>query len=168
MRIIEQSEQFRKNIRTKLNIRFKNQKNANNLECGVYNYALKEADFRKVIKKWDNPYFVQIYLDRMRSVYLNLTDNLIENVNNNTLKSQDIAFMTHQELKPEKWENMILEKIKRDKNKYETTIEASTDTFTCRKCRSKKCTFTQVQTRSADEPMTTFVNCISCGNHWKC
>ena len=168
MRTIEEPEQFRKNICEKLNERFQNQKNANNLEKGIYNYALKEAECRKVIKKWDNPYFVQIYLDRLRSIFLNLNENLIENVNNNILKSQDIAFMTHQELKPEKWEKMILEKIKRDKNKYETTIEASTDTFTCRKCRSKKCTFTQVQTRSADEPMTTFVNCISCGNHWKC
>ena len=27
--------------------------------------------------------------------------------------------------------------------------------------------FPQVQTRSADEPMTTFVLCNECGNRWK-
>ena len=47
-------------------------------------------------------------------------------------------------------------------------MEASTDTFTCRICKSKECTYYQMQTRSADEPMTTFVTCINCNNRWKC
>ncbi|TKC45063.1 hypothetical protein EI555_003576, partial [Monodon monoceros] len=41
-----------------------------------------------------------------------------------------------------------------------------TDLFTCGKCRKKNCTYTQVQTRSSDEPMTTFVVCNECGNRW--
>ena len=39
-----------------------------------------------------------------------------------------------------------------------------TDMFSCGKCKSKECTYTQLQTRSADEPMTTFVYCMACGN----
>uniref|UniRef100_H3AB23 Transcription elongation factor n=1 Tax=Latimeria chalumnae TaxID=7897 RepID=H3AB23_LATCH len=42
-----------------------------------------------------------------------------------------------------------------------------TDLFTCGKCKKKNCTYTQVQIRSADEPMTTFVVCNECGNRWK-
>ncbi|XP_060929983.1 transcription elongation factor A protein 2 [Limanda limanda] len=42
-----------------------------------------------------------------------------------------------------------------------------TDMFLCSKCRGKSCSYTQVQIRSADEPMTTFVLCNSCGNRWK-
>lgn len=42
-----------------------------------------------------------------------------------------------------------------------------TDLFTCGKCKKKNCTYTQVQTRSSDEPMTTFVVCNECGNRWK-
>ena len=76
--------------------------------------------------------------------------------------------MTHHEMLPDKWEPLIQKKIIRDKTKYDTQIEAATDTFTCRKCKSNKCTYYQMQTRSADEPMTTFVSCIECGNRWKC
>lgn len=42
-----------------------------------------------------------------------------------------------------------------------------TDLFQCGKCKKKNCTYNQVQTRSADEPMTTFVLCNECGNRWK-
>jgi transcription elongation factor S-II len=47
--------------------------------------------------------------------------------------------------------------------------QASTDAFQCGKCKQRKCTYFQMQTRSADEPMTTFVSCVThgCGNRWK-
>jgi len=45
--------------------------------------------------------------------------------------------------------------------------EQTTDMFTCGKCKESKCSYTQLQTRSADEPMTTFVKCTNCGHRWK-
>lgn len=45
--------------------------------------------------------------------------------------------------------------------------KASTDQFKCGRCGQRKCTYYQLQTRSADEPMTTFVTCVNCNNHWK-
>ena len=50
---IENPDTFRVNIRTKLNEILNNEKNSSNLEKGIFNYTLKEADQRKVIKKWD-------------------------------------------------------------------------------------------------------------------
>ena len=47
------------------------------------------------------------------------------------------------------------------------TTAASTDMFVCGRCRQRKCTYYQMQTRSADEPMTTFVTCLNCNNRWK-
>jgi transcription elongation factor S-II len=182
LRKVENPDKFRSIIKEKLQLIFDsnntnlndnsndNIKHVSNLEKGIHNWSLKEATNRKVVKKWDNPYFVRIYLDHLKSVYINLKSNtdLIQQVKNGNLKPHLIAFMTHQELKPSKWESMIKAKIQRDKNKFETNIEAATDTFKCRKCKSTKCTYYQMQTRSADEPMTTFVTCIDCGQRWKC
>jgi DNA-directed RNA polymerase subunit M/transcription elongation factor TFIIS len=165
---IENPEIFRSNICKKINQKLGDEKKSKNLEKGIFNYSLNESTNRKVVKKWDNPFFVQIYLDRLKTVYIYLDDVIIDKLKNNTILAKNVAFMTHQEFNPEKWEKLINEKIKRDKNKYETKIEAATDTFKCRKCFSNKCTYYQMQTRSADEPMTTFVTCIECGNRWKC
>ena len=165
---INNPEMFRTNIRAKLNTIVQNEKNTNNLEKGIFNYSLKEATNRKVVKKWDNPYFTQIYTDRLRSIFLNLQNKeLIEMMNNEKMKPHEVAFMTHQEMRPDIWKLLIDAKQKRDSAKFESNMEASTDTFTCRKCKSKKCTYYSLQTRSADEPMTIFVTCLDCGQRFK-
>ena len=165
---ITNSEVFRKKVVGKIQLKLGDEAKSINLERGIFNVTLKEADQHKVLKKWEHPQFVILYLNKLRSVYLNLTDELVDNINNGNIKSHTIAFMTHQELQPDKWAGLIEAKIKRDKTKFESNIEAATDTFQCRKCKSKKCTYYQMQTRSADEPMTTFVTCIECDNRWKC
>ncbi|KAK3890340.1 hypothetical protein Pcinc_005718 [Petrolisthes cinctipes] len=35
------------------------------------------------------------------------------------------------------------------------------------KCGQRNCKYNQMQTRSSDEPMTTFVICNHCGYRWK-
>ena len=48
------------------------------------------------------------------------------------------------------------------------TGSVSEGMFTCGKCRSGKVIIErQLQTRSADEPMTMFLKCFSCSNRWK-
>jgi transcription elongation factor S-II len=161
---------FRKNIQDKLNILIEDEHKSKNMERGIYNYSLREAKKLKVVKKWDNHYFVELYSNRLRSIYINLKNNteLLEHIKKDVLKAEDVAFFSHQQLNPKRWEKLIEEKMNRDKNKAETKIVASTDAFKCRKCGSRETTYSQAQLRSADEPMTTFVTCISCGNRWKC
>jgi DNA-directed RNA polymerase subunit M/transcription elongation factor TFIIS len=168
LRKIENPDTFRINIRKKLSTFFNDEKHANNLEKGVHNWALKEATIRKVVKKWDNPFFVQIYVDHLRSVYNNLkNERVVKMVNDGEIKAHEIAFMTHQELKPEHWDELIKAKMIRDNNKFEQKLVANTDTFTCRKCRSKECNYYSLQTRSADEGITHFVTCLQCASRWK-
>jgi DNA-directed RNA polymerase subunit M/transcription elongation factor TFIIS len=164
---IENPELFRNNIRKKLNEKLNQEKNSENLEKGIFNFSLKEASRCKVVKKWDNKYFIQIYLDRLRSIMNNLRPDIIKNINDGIIKPHVIAFMTHQELYPEKWSTFIEAKIKRDKNKFEVKMKASTDAFTCRKCKSTECMHYELQTRSADESMTVYVQCCNCSYRWK-
>ena len=170
---IPNPEQFRENVRkTILMPILNNESNCLNLEKGVFNWALKEAAFRKVVKKWDNQYFVELYKSHLRSVYFNLKNNpnLVASIGieEGQLKPHEIAFMTHQDMMPERWTILLAKKAKEDANRYEVNVQAATDSFTCRKCRSKKCTYTQIQIKSSDEPMTTFVSCLDCGARWKC
>ena len=168
-RKIANPEQFRLNIRGKLNLILENEKQSSNLEKGIFNYSLKEATNRKVVKKWDNQYFVQIYIDRLRSIYINLKNpEILDQIKTEAIQAHTVAFMTHQEMRPDKWKELIDAKIIKDKNKFEINVEASTDTFTCRKCKSNKCTYYLQQTRSADEATTIFVQCLTCGQKWKC
>jgi transcription elongation factor S-II len=165
---VDNAELFRNNIRKKIDNILHNEKNSLNLEKGIHNWALKEATNRKVVKKWDNPYFAQLYLDRLRTIYFNLKKpELLEQIKNGEITPQTLAFMTHQEMDPSHWKELIERKTKRDASKFTTNLQASTDMFTCKKCRSKKCTFYELQTRSADEPATIFVTCLDCGKHWK-
>lgn len=165
---IENPDVFRANIQKILSEKFNDKKHGVNLEKGIFNFTLKESEQRKIVKKWDNKHFVLIYTSHLKSILTNLNDKLIEEVNNGLLQPHKIAFMNHQELDHDRWAELIEIKSKRDKNKFEMNMAASTDTFTCRKCKGKNCTYYLMQTRSSDEPMTCYTSCLDCGNRWKC
>ena len=86
------------------------------------------------------------------------------------------------DIKPERIINLTAEEMASDQRQLEikqiqkkalTDCElggppkASTDQFKCGRCGQRKCTYYQMQTRSPDEPMTTFVTCVNCNKHWK-
>jgi DNA-directed RNA polymerase subunit M/transcription elongation factor TFIIS len=166
---IKNPEQFRANIRQYFHKIIQGDiKQSSNLEKAVYNYVIKEATQRKIIKKWENPFFKQLYTDRLRTVFNNIkSPQILTAIQSGELNPQTFAFMTHQEMNPERWAPLIIKKTKRDASKFNNNIEASTDMYTCKKCRSKKCTYYELQTRSADEPATIFVTCLDCGKHWR-
>jgi DNA-directed RNA polymerase subunit M/transcription elongation factor TFIIS len=170
MRTVADPASFRKSVKEKiLKPVVDNPTKAHNLEVAIYNFTIDEATRKRTIRKWDNPYFVQLYADKLRSMVYNLKSfpSLLENVNANQTKIQDLPFMIHQELAPEQWEVLLEEKRKRDQSIYNEE-EVEDGDFQCSKCKSHKCKWYQLQTRSADEPMTTFVQCTKCSARWKC
>lgn len=81
---ITNSSLFRDNIRKKIHgLLDIDETDAFNLEKGIFNYAIKEASIKKIVKKWENPHFVSLYKDRLRSIYMNLKNEhfkkMIEN-----------------------------------------------------------------------------------------
>ena len=121
---ISNPESFRQNVVTKFLVILGDERTTTNLEKGVYNYAIKEAGNRKIIKKWDNPHFTQIYTDRLRSIFINLKNpDLLQQIKSGEITPQNLAFMTHQEMNPQAWHKLIDEKIKRDANKYSNNLK---------------------------------------------
>lgn len=173
-RIVENADVFREDIRVRiLQPLFSNDAKHPywiNLERAIFNWTIQESGNRKALQEWSNPYFVQLYMDRLRTIWHNLKTlpHLVAQIESDELLPQTCVFMSHQEMNPAKWQAMIDAKSKRDKHKFEQRLEAATDTFQCRKCKTKHCTYYQMQTRSADEPMTIFVTCLDCGLRWKC
>ena len=140
-----------------------------NIEKGIYNYTIQESTFRQIIKKWTNPLFCDIYSSRLKTIIHNLTKNpdLLEQVKSHQITPEALSSMTHQEMMPSHWKDKIELKTKRDRSKFSTNLEVSSILFSCKKCKSKRCTYYELQTRSADEPATIFITCLDCGKNWK-
>ena len=171
--IINDPKDFRMKIQEKFSNILKSKTNGTNLEIGIYNYTLSEAKQKQTIKKWDNIYFVQIYIDRLRSIYLNLkNEELLSKIMEKTILPQDFAFMTHQEMNEKRWHTCIEKKKREDLQKFKDENENIIGEFKCGFCARQgkpayNTRYYQLQTRSADEPMTTFVQCKDCGKRWK-
>lgn len=163
MYIITDPVLFRKRCVLKIQETLENAFLSENIEIGIFNYSIQESKRRKVIRKWTNKFFTEIYLSKLKTVLSNISKELVA-----TLKEpHKIAFMEHYDLNPSRWNDLIQKKAKRDAYLCETKVAASTSDLKCFKCKSDQCSYYQLQTRSSDESMTTYVSCINCGNHWK-
>ncbi|ANZ75416.1 BA75_02010T0 [Komagataella pastoris] len=113
------------------------------------------------------------YRNKLRSLIMNL-----KNKNNPTLRRSildheiapsKLVTMSAQELAPDSLKKEMEEIYK--KNLFDaqgaTENNSVTDRFECGKCKQRKVSYFQKQTRSADEPLTTFCKCENCGNRWK-
>ncbi|XP_066572413.1 transcription elongation factor A protein 3 [Amia ocellicauda] len=113
------------------------------------------------------------YKNRVRSRISNLKDpknpELRRNVLRGAIDLRRIASMSAEEMASaelKQLRNVLTQEAIRE-HQMAKTGGTTTDLLQCGKCRKKNCTYNQVQTRSADEPMTTFVLCNECGNRWK-
>ena len=159
MQTVDNPSEFRSNIKEYLNKLVGNEKIVDNIEKGVYNYSIQEATYRKLIKKWCNPYFVMLYKDRLRTVFVNMkSTDLIDRIKKKEIKPHKIAFMTHQEISPVRWDKLIELKKLHEDNLYSPKIDANTDDFTCRKCKSKKCSYYQIRRHKYINPWSLNAN----------
>jgi DNA-directed RNA polymerase subunit M/transcription elongation factor TFIIS len=120
---------------------------------------------------YDITFVPDVYLDKLNFIISNIRkDDKINNTSfkksilSNTINLRYIAFLSPYQVHPDKW-HMYIAKIKLEEDR-EDDIEYS-DIYKCRKCGESKSRVTQKQTRCADEPPTTFVKCLVCGNGFK-
>jgi len=141
-----------------------------NIEKGVFNNAVTLCKKNKLPLKWTEPNFIKYYASNARRILANIsyTTNaqvLILKIKNGHIDPYSLVKLTREELNPDLWASL------RSKNLEKIVVkEIATEDgmFKCNKCKSMKTVYYQMQTRSADEPMTTFVTCTDCSFKWKC
>ncbi|KAF2736668.1 transcription elongation factor S-II [Polyplosphaeria fusca] len=113
------------------------------------------------------------YRQKMRSLFQNLKNksnpNLRKRVLSGEFPPKRFVSMTHDELKSaeRRAEDERLEKENMNQAMVAQVEKSISTEFQCGKCKKKMVSYSQAQTRSADEPMTTFCECMNCGNRWK-
>ena len=148
---------------------------AKDIEIGIYNATIDFAMLNKIPLTWQSDLFKDAYMAKCRSVFANLNSesyigntSLIERLKDGEFYPHDIATMPREHVFPEKWRAIQDAEDRRLQSAYEMTQSAMSDQITCGKCKKKKVSYYELQTRSGDESMTTFYTCLHCGNQWKC
>jgi len=157
-----------------LNNELNNTKLSRQIEKHIYNTTIQSSKQKHIVRKWDNFLFKELYVSKIRSFYSNIcktsyvkNPDFKDKILTGEILPKDIGNLSVYDVYPDNWSELLDKKIKRDKLKYEMKPQAMTDQFKCRKCGSRSCSYYEVQTRSADEPMTQFISCLDCGNRWK-
>jgi transcription elongation factor S-II len=136
----------------------------------AFNYALKNH----IPRSWKSLTFIEIYRQIVRSVFSNIHPDspvknlrLLSRVLDGEFSLQEIPSMTSYEMFPEKWFDLRDKQLQREQKILEGNKSRATDQFKCRRCGKRECTYYELQTRSADEPMTIFITCLNCGKEWR-
>jgi transcription elongation factor S-II len=113
------------------------------------------------------------YKGKIRSLFQNLKNKtnreLGRRVMTGDVTAERFVVMSHDELKSaeQRKQDDALEKENMKKAQVANPEKSISDALKCGKCGQRKVSYNQAQTRSADEPMTTFCECTVCGNRWK-
>lgn len=146
-----------------------------NLEIVLWNHVLRTCIQDKIPLLWNDIYGLTLrerYTQKAISLDLfNLKTNekLRKSVQDGSLSLKKFVTMTPYDMNPELW-NPVYERVAYKALRKQLTIDvenAPDGAFTCGKCKSRKTSFYQLQTRSSDEPMTTFIQCLNCSSRWK-
>ncbi|KAJ2373028.1 transcription elongation factor TFIIS, partial [Coemansia sp. RSA 2607] len=113
------------------------------------------------------------YRARIRSLCLNLRDkknpDLRNSVINGNISVERFCSMSSEEMASKELKETINKMKEENLSNAKAPVAevAITDQFRCANCKNRKCSYYQMQTRSADEPMTTFVTCVVCNHKWR-
>ncbi|RYP65220.1 hypothetical protein DL770_009047 [Monosporascus sp. CRB-9-2] len=113
------------------------------------------------------------YKKKIRSLFQNLKNKsnaeLGRNVMSGHISADRFVTMSSKELMSAEQRKTDAELEEENLRKAQVPVsqKSISDTLECSNCKQRKVSYTQAQTRSADEPMTTFCECMNCGKRWK-
>ena len=162
-----------KNIQIKLGKEFTPEEQAK-IECMILMNALADAKTKFVVKHFDNSLFQVCYMNVARRLISNLDPNsyvkntsFLSKMKEGLITIDELASMNGLDYCPELYMDLRKRMALREQHLLEGNKAMATDMFKCNQCHKRETTYYELQTRSADEPMTKFINCLNCGNRWR-
>jgi hypothetical protein len=152
----------------------KDDKKCINLEKCTYNFVIQRTRELGDVPADNNRLFINRYKHKFLQLQHNLrySPTLKDRIISGELKPQSAVTLSPQGLWPDGPYSKLLEENIRQGMKKDWVTNIINDPeykglFRCKRCKSYKTTFYQMQTRSADEPMTVFITCHACDSRWK-
>uniref|UniRef100_A0A6C0CGN8 TFIIS-type domain-containing protein n=1 Tax=viral metagenome TaxID=1070528 RepID=A0A6C0CGN8_9ZZZZ len=138
------------------------------LENALLQRCIRDCAKQEIEVTWNNPAFWNHYRGRCMQFYENMRNyGWVPKLLSGEVAPATFAEMTVVDLNPKRWKAQIEAQIEKDKKLFTRSGNASIFFFCSRCKKTTKCDYYQMQTRSADEPMTTFVSCLECDRRWK-
>jgi DNA-directed RNA polymerase subunit M/transcription elongation factor TFIIS len=146
----------------------------NMFERCIYNGAVHSSIQRHVGKSWTHQPFIELYSRYAKHITANFhpksyvgNTELYERYRAGEITFDDISKMDTYQLFEGRWSESFEQQQVREKRQLEGNKAMATDRFSCGRCHKRECTYYELQTRAADEPMTIFITCLNCGKHWR-
>ena len=148
-----------------------------NLEKSIFHYSVQKTKAMGDVPSWENHVFKEIYKHKYCSILQHLknpTCPLKDMINNKVVKSYTVPDMNPRQMWPDgPYDSLSKERRMAEEHRRALAEAMEEDNsydgmFKCGKCKGTRTTYYQMQTRSADEPMTCFITCLKCQNRWKC
>lgn len=164
------SSEYRINCFKKINAIINDKSKTKIIEKSIYNAIINNSkDAGEIRRSWTNKKFVDKYVNLSRHIIANLDPNshiksnyLYNAIINNEIDLTTVGSLTPAELCPEKWDQIIREKMEKENVITKVKTQTVSSDFKCRKCKGSNLLFNLVQLRSADEGMNTLVTCSDC------
>lgn len=159
----------------KLESLIKNEILAKNIEKYLFNWTIEECHKKNQLATWKNSFFTEKYKLKFLSIHYNLrqpNNEVLNKILNGQIRTSHLVHLNAAEL----WPTGPIAKVEQSMKIRDEIINGETNrsleelpdgAFKCGKCKKNKTTYYEMQTRSADEPMTAFITCLNCGNRWK-
>jgi len=145
-----------------------------NLEKSTHNWAVNRSTSLGDVAAADNPDHMNRYKHKFLQIQYNLNNSpcLKNRILEGVVKAQSVMELSPQALWPDgPWSKMKEHCVSKEmKKEYKSNVLKDPNyvgIFKCKRCKSHKTTYYEMQTRSADEPMTVFITCHNCDSRWK-